>query len=167
MTVPSWSPGGRIVGGVETDAVIGHAVLGLVVGTDLLGTVAVADLALALGTKLCLLLLELHLVQTGAQHLHADLAILNLGALLLRLHHGVGGQVGDAHGGVGGVNALTARARSAVSVDAQVRLVDLDVDLLGLGKHGDGCRGGLDTAWDSVLGTRWTRCTPDSNFMTE
>ena len=21
--------------------------------------------------------------------------------------------------------------------------------------------------WDSVLGTRWTRCTPDSNFMTE
>ena len=27
-----------VVGGVETDAVIGHAVLGLVVGTDLLGT---------------------------------------------------------------------------------------------------------------------------------
>jgi len=63
--------------------VIGHAVLGLVVGTDLLGTVAVADLALALGTELCLLFLELHLVQTGTQHLHADLAVLDLGTLLL------------------------------------------------------------------------------------
>ena len=111
-----------------------------------------ADLALALGTKLCLLLLELHLVQTGAQHLHADLAVLDLGALLLRLHHGVGGQVGDTHGGVGGVNALTARARSAVSIDAQVGLVDLDVNLLGLGKHGDGCRGGLDAALGLGLG---------------
>ena len=141
-----------VVGGVEADAVIGHAVLGLVVGTDLLGTVTVADLALALGTKLCLLLLELHLVQTGAQHLHADLAVLDLGALLLRLHHGVGGQVGDTHGGVGGVNALTARARSAVSIDAQVGLVDLDVNLLGLGKHGDGCRGGLDAALGLGLG---------------
>ena len=99
-----------------------------------------ADLALALGTELGLLLLEFHLVQTGAQHLHADLAVLDLGTLLLRLHHGVGGQVGDAHGGVGGVNALTARARSAVSVDTQVGLVDLDVNLLGLGKHGDGSR---------------------------
>ena len=131
---------------------IGHAVLGLVVGTDLLGTVAVADLALALGTELGLLLLEFHLVQTGAQHLHADLAVLDLGTLLLRLHHGVGGQVGDAHGGVGGVNALTARAGGAVGVDAQVGLVDLDVDLLGLGKYGDGSRGGLNAALGLSLG---------------
>ena len=111
-----------------------------------------ANLALALGTKLGLLLLELHLVETGAQHLHADLAVLNLGTLLLRLHHGVGGQVGDAHGGVGSVNALTTRARGAVGVDAQVGLVDLDVNLLGLGKHGDGCRGGLDAALGLGLG---------------
>ena len=55
-----------VVGRVEADTVIGHAVLGLVVSTDLLGTVAVANLALALGTELGLLLLEFHLVQTGA-----------------------------------------------------------------------------------------------------
>ena len=141
-----------VVGGVEADTVIGHAVLGLVVGTNLLGTVAVADLALALGTELSLLLLELHLVQTSAQHLHADFAVLDLGALFLRLHHGVGGQVGDAHGGISGVNALTARTGGAVGVDAQVGLVDLDVDLLGLGKYGDGRRGGLDTALGLGLG---------------
>ena len=94
LAVPSWlAQKDAVVGGVEADAVVGHAVLGLVVGADLLGTVAVADLALALGTELGLLLLELHLVQTGTQHLHADLAVLDLGALLLRLHHGVGGQV--------------------------------------------------------------------------
>ena len=40
----------------------GHTVLGLVVGTDLLGTVAVAALALTLGTALGLLLLELRCV---------------------------------------------------------------------------------------------------------
>ena len=34
-----------VVGGVKTDAVVGHAVLRLVVRTDLLRTVAVADLA--------------------------------------------------------------------------------------------------------------------------
>lgn len=38
---------------------------------------------------------------------------------------------------VGSVNALTARAGSTVGVDAQIGLVNLDVDLLGLGKHGD------------------------------
>ena len=60
--------------------------------------------------------------------------------------------MGDAHGGVGGVNALTARAGGAVGVDAQVGLVDLDVDLLGLGKYGDGSRGGLNAALGLSLG---------------
>ena len=93
---------------------------------------------LALGTKLCLLLLELHLVQTGAQHLHADFAVLDLGALLLRLHHRVGGDVRDAHGRVGRVDALAARAGRAVRIDAQVLGLNLDVDLVGLGQHRDG-----------------------------
>ena len=111
-----------------------------------------ANLAGALGTQLCLLALKLHLVQAGAQHLHADLAVLDLRALLLGLHHGVGGQMGDAHRRVGGVNALTAGAGSAVGVDAQVGLVDLNVDLLRLGQHGNGSSRGLDAALALGLG---------------
>ncbi len=60
--------------------------------------------------------------------------------------------MGDANGGVGGVDALTARAARAVGIDTQVGLVDLDVDFLGLGKHGDGGRGGLDAALGLGLG---------------
>ena len=60
--------------------------------------------------------------------------------------------MGDAHGGVGSVNALTARAGGAVGVDAQVGLVDLDVNFLGLGKYGDGSRGGLNAALGLGLG---------------
>ena len=44
--------------------------------------------------------------------------------------------MGDAHGGVGSVDALTAGAGGAVGVDAQVGLVDLNIDLIGLGQHG-------------------------------
>ena len=46
----------------------------------------------------------------------------------------------------------------------QVGVVDLDVDLLGLGQHRDGRGRGVDAALASVAGTRCTRCTPLSNF---
>ena len=52
----------------------------------------------------------------------------------------------DAHGRVGGVHALAARAAGAVHVDAQIVLVDLDLHLVGLGQHGHGGRGGVDAA---------------------
>ena len=41
--------------------------------------------------------------------------------------------MGDPHRRVGGVHALPARAGGPVDVDAQVLLVDLDLDVLGLG----------------------------------
>ena len=56
------------------------------------------------------------------------------------------GQVRDAHRGVGGVDALAARAGRAVDVDAQVVRVDRDVDVLGLGQHEHAGGGGVDPA---------------------
>ena len=41
------------------------------------------------------------------------------------------GQVRDPDGGVGLVHVLAAGARRAVGVDAEVGLVDLDVDVVG------------------------------------
>src|SRR5580765_3317933 len=46
----------------------------------------------------------------------------------------------DAHGGVSGVHALTARPGRTVDVDLEVVRIDLDLDLLCLRHHGD--RGG-------------------------
>ena len=54
--------------------------------------------------------------------------------------------MGDADRAVGGVDRLPARTRRTVDVDAQVLLVDLDVDVLGLWKHGDGRRRSVDAA---------------------
>ena len=62
------------------------------------------------------------------------------------------------------VDVLAAGALRADGVDAQVRVVDIDVDVLGLGQHRDGGGRGMDAALASVAGTRWTRWTPLSNF---
>ena len=57
-----------------------------------------------------------------------------------------GGQVGDAHRRVGRVDRLAARARRPVHVDLEVLVVDVDLDLVGLGQHGDGGRRRVDPA---------------------
>jgi hypothetical protein len=70
-----------------------------------------------------------------------------LAAPVLALGHDAGGKVGDAHGRVGLVDVLAARAAGAVGVDAQVRRVDLDrLRLVLLGQHGHGAGAGVDAA---------------------
>ena len=54
--------------------------------------------------------------------------------------------MGDPHGGVGRVDALAARSARPEHVDLQVLVVDLDVDLVGLGQHEDRRRGRVDPA---------------------
>ena len=55
--------------------------------------------------------------------------------------------MGDADGGVGFVDVLTARAGCAEGVDAQFGGVQLDVfEFVRFGHDGDGTGGGMDTA---------------------
>ena len=54
-----------------------------------------------------------------------------LRALVLALDGDARGDVRDAHGGVGGVDALTARAACVVYVDANVIGINLDIDIVG------------------------------------
>ena len=136
----------------EVDAVIGDAALREIVGADLLGALAGADLAAAVLRDRVLLLAHLHLVEARAQHLHGFRPVLDLRLLVLLRHDDAGRDVREAHGGVGRVHALAARAARAERVDAEILFVDLDVDLLGLGEHGDGGRGRVDAA--AGLGVR-------------
>ena len=84
--------------------------------------------------------------QAGAQDAHRGLLVLQLRLLVLAGDHDAGGQVRDAHRGVGGVDRLAAGTGGAEDVDAQVVRVDLDLDLLGLGQHQHAGGGGVDPA---------------------
>src|SRR5439155_18501097 len=86
------------------------------------------------------------LEQAGLEHAHRLRAVLDLRALVLAGHDEAGGDVGDAHGRVGGVDALTAGARRAIDVHADVLLCHLHVHVLGFRQHGNRDRRGVDAA---------------------
>src|SRR5439155_15139110 len=67
----------------QLDAMVGDAVLGKVVGADLLRTLTAADLRTALLRELRLLALALELVQACAQHPHRLHLVLKLRLLVL------------------------------------------------------------------------------------
>ena len=124
---------------------IGEPVLLEVVGPDLLAPVAALDLSASGVADQCSLLLLTHLEQPGTKHLHGARPVLQLAALVLHGNDDPCGPVCDAHGGVGGVDALPAGARGPVHVDLQVVRVDIDIELLRLGQHTHGRCGGVNT----------------------
>src|SRR5262249_52838985 len=87
------------------------------VGADLLGAVSGADHLLAFGGDGALLLRLLDLEEARLEHAHRLRLVLDLAALVLALHDEARRQVGQADGGVGRVDALTARSRGAEAVD--------------------------------------------------
>ncbi|VXB95231.1 hypothetical protein BREVUG8_70089 [Brevundimonas sp. G8] len=127
----------------QVDAVIADPALRIVVGADPFRPVARSDLGLARIGPGQVLGLALHVVQAHAQVLHRLVSVDVLG-LLRRGHHDAGGQVGDAHGGIGRIDVLTARAGGAEGVDADVLVVDFDLDVLDLGQDRDRRRRGVD-----------------------
>src|SRR3954469_1047558 len=111
---------------LEADTVVRDAVLREVVRTDLLGAVDGADLAAPGVRGLLLRLLLRRREQPGAQDTQGLLLVLQLALLVLAGGDDSGGNVRDAHGGVGRVDGLPAGSRGAVDVDAEVVGVDLD-----------------------------------------
>ena len=88
----------------------------------------------------------LGLVQARPQHPVGLGAVLVLGLLVLARDHQAGRHVRQAHRGVGGVDALPARARRPVHVDADVLRADLHLRLRHLREHRNGHRRGVDAA---------------------
>src|SRR6202035_4052164 len=63
--------------------------------------------------------------------------------------------MGDPPRAVCRIHRLTAGSARAENIDAQVPLVDADIDILRLGEHGDCCGRGVDTTsrlgfWDPL-----------------
>src|SRR5690606_4643953 len=130
----------------EVDPVIGDTVLAEVVRADLLGTIARPDLAAALLRDGLLLPPQFHLVELRPQHLHRLRLVLDLRLLVLLRDDDAGRDVGDAHGRIGGVDALAAGTTRTERVDAQVLRIDLDVDFFGFRQDGHRGRRRVDTS---------------------
>src|SRR5262245_33957265 len=108
----------------EVDAMVRDASLRKVVGADALRTVAASHLQHA-GLRLRgLLLLLFRGEQACLQQRHRTRAVLVLRALILALDHDAGRKVRDADSGFRLVHVLSAGARGAVRVDAQVHGID-------------------------------------------
>ena len=73
-------------------------------------------------------LAQFMLVQFRFQHFHRFGAVAVLRTVVLALHHDAGRRMGHADGGVGLVDVLTAGARRAVGIDADIGRVDVDLD---------------------------------------
>ena len=99
-----------------------------------------ADLVSTLLRALRLLTRPFRLVDPRAQNLHRLCTVLVLRFLVLAGHDDARGQVADPHRAIGGIHVLAASTLRAVGLDAQVLVIDHDVDLLGLGQ--DRNRGG-------------------------
>ena len=78
----------------------------------------------------------LAVVQPGGEHFHRAVLVAVLRAVVLALDHDAGGQVRQAHGGVGGVDRLAAGTAGAEDVRADLVLVDLERSLDQVPRHG-------------------------------
>ena len=67
------------------------------------------------------------LMLASAMFCAGGVAVLNLRAFVLHGHHDAGRDVGDAHRGIRGVHALSARTGRAVGVDADFGIRHVDV----------------------------------------
>src|SRR5688572_5234935 len=121
----------------EPDAVIGHAALRKVVRPNLGGSIAGPHLGLPHAGALGLLLRDAQIEQPRAKNLHRFRAILDLRPLILLAAHNPGGKMRDADRGISRVHTLAARTRRPEYIDAEILVLDLHVDVFGLGEHRD------------------------------
>src|SRR5437764_12945979 len=93
----------------ESDAVVGYTVLRKVIRTDLLATIAAANLRFSLLGKLGLLALEFDFVQARPENTHRLFTIFDLRLLILAAYNRVRRNVRDSHSRVGSIHRLPTR----------------------------------------------------------
>src|SRR5260370_21525522 len=104
----------------ESDAAIGNAVLGEIVGADFFGAVAGLDLPAAFGGESGLPLLLLLFVQARSENTHGLGTVFDLRFFVLLGNDQTAGNVRDSYGGIRRVHRLPARTGRAEGIDAQI-----------------------------------------------
>lgn len=130
----------------KTDAVIGEAVLGKVIGADLFVAFARTDLLPAGGLDFAALFFPLFFEKTRSKNAHGGSTVFDLGAAILATDNEAGGKVKDLDGGVGRVDPLAAGTAGATNFNADFIGADLKFDFFGHRKNGDSGGGGVDAA---------------------
>src|SRR5580700_11462680 len=98
---------GELVDG-QANTMVGHAVLRIIVGTDLFGAVPCFDLSAALRKNGGLLLFEFHFIQARTQDAHGLATVLDLRFFVLLRDDEAARNVRYTHGGVRGIDRLAA-----------------------------------------------------------
>ena len=156
----------RVVLVVAVEAVVRDAALREVVGPDLGRAVARADELLARLGALVVDAVALELVEAAAEHAERLVLVLELALLVLDRDDEARRDVREADGRVGRVDGLAARARTrgrrrrGRPACAARRRPPRPRAARRRSRPTCGCGPGSRSP-----GTRWTRCTPDSNFI--
>ncbi len=126
---------------------VGDAPLREVVGADAFGAVAAADQRFAFGRDLAVRCLLLFVLDARGQHAHGLRLVLVLRAAVLAFDDSAGRDVRDAHGGVGLVDVLAARAGCAKGIDAQLGRIQFHfTHFIGFRQDRHGAGRGVDAA---------------------
>jgi len=137
--------GGQIIKR-QFDAMVRDAILGEIVGTDTFIAFTGADLCLALGSVLRILLGNFPVEQTRAQNFHGLGLVLKLRTFVRATHHQAARPVQNLDRGVRSIYALAAGARRAANGNFQFLRLDFDVHFLRFRQDGNGTRAGMDAA---------------------
>jgi hypothetical protein len=130
----------------ELNAVIGHTVLGKVVGANFFVSFAGTDLGFALRGVLGGFFGGFAFEEAGAENGKGPGLVFHLGPLVGAAHNETRGLVEHLHGGIGGVDALAAGTGGAADRDLELVGFDFDVHFPGFGKDGNGAGAGVDAA---------------------
>ena len=130
----------------EFDAVVGNAVLGIVVGANFGGAVAGYDEATAEFGHLVDVSGLVHFYELDVEFLEGDFAVFDLGAAFLAFDDEARGAVGNANCGLCTVNVLATSAGGAENVPIEVGGVDFYVFDIDDGEDCDGSGGGMNAA---------------------
>ena len=134
------------------------------VGTDLIAPAGFHVFAFE-SSPLCLLFLQLQVVETPTQDFHGHLAVPGLGTLILTGDHDSCGQVGDAHGGGVFLHVLAAGARRAVDLDLEVVRINVHFDVFGdIGPYLHQGEGGVAAAGEVEGGDAHQTMNPAFRF---
>ena len=119
------------------NAMVGDAILRVIVSTDFLGTVAGANEGFASIGSLGAIIGDFALKQTRTEYSHGALTVLLLRTFVLHSNNNTGREMRDTNSGVGRIDALPTVATRTINVDAKIFGLDFNIGFFSLREDGN------------------------------